>query len=111
LFSIPLQIMLRSAGTGFAQQVSEWLGELPDLPPETRELLMSVLAASGNPSMALMLLTGLLNIFIFAVVGMGGGVLGVALFEKRQTAATPEPYRPPVDLPPPPPPPAGSSEL
>ena len=109
VFNIPLQIMMRGMGAGFARQVSAWLGELPNVSPETREMLLSVLTATGRPSMVLILLGGLLNMLIFSVVGMGGGVLGVALFEKRKIAATPEPYRPPGGLPPPPP--ADSPEL
>jgi hypothetical protein len=82
----------------------QMLSEL-NLPPEWRDLLTSVMSNSGSPHIAFIVVAGLINVVVYALVAMLGGVLGVAIFEKRKVQGPPPTYQPPINLPPPPPPP------
>jgi hypothetical protein len=102
LFSIPLQILMRNVGMGFAEQMRQVFSEVPNLSPEMRRVLESVVTAGGAPGIIFLILGGLINVVIFSAIAMLGGVLGVAIFEKRKIAPAAPPFQPPVTLPPPP---------
>jgi hypothetical protein len=105
LFTIP--ILLLSAGPGgfnFASMLQQQMEKMPNVPLETRQA-MDKLAAGGGLVFLFVILGVLFSLFIFAIFGMIGSTVGVALFEKR-TIGTPPPnppsYTPPVDMLPPP---------
>lgn len=107
LFSIPVRIMLAGVGSGFMQQ---FLDQIPNLPPEMKEQMRTAL--SGTVGIASWIFSGFLILVVYALIGMLGGAIGVALFEKRKPPATAaEIYQPPTVPPPsqpptaPPPPP------
>ena len=91
LLSIPLQAMT----SGFQQQMLERiLSTNPDMPAEARDAMER--CATGS---ALQTVGALINVVVFTIFGMLGGLLGVAVFKKNA---------PP---PPPPPPPVGTVEV
>jgi uncharacterized protein YqgC (DUF456 family) len=91
LLSIPLQAMT----SGFQQQILERiLSTNPDMPAEARDAMERW--ATGS---ALQTVGALINVVVFTIFGMLGGLLGVAVFKKNA---------PP---PPPPPPPVGTVEV
>ena len=91
ILSIPLQAMT----SGFQQQILERiLSTNPDMPAEARDAMERW--ATGS---ALQTVGALINVVVFTIFGMLGGLLGVAVFKKNA---------PP---PPPPPPPVGTVEV
>jgi hypothetical protein len=87
LLSIPLQAMT----SGFQHQMLERiLSSNPYMPPEARDAMERW--ASGS---ALRTVGALINVVVFTVFGMLGGLLGVAVFKKNV----------------PPPPPQGTVEV
>jgi hypothetical protein len=107
LFSIPISIAMRSAGTEIFEQMERVLEQVPNVPAESKEMMRSL--ARRGFGIVFLIIGGILTIFIYAVVGMVGGAVGVALFEKRKSGDTgvapPPAYRPPNQFTPPPPPP------
>ncbi len=101
IFSIPLSMVLTRMGLGLAE-MQRVFDRIPNLPPETREALRTVFAR-GGPGIVLELLGGLFKILIYGPMGMMGGAIGVAIFEKRKLRAGPT-YPPPNYQPPPEPP-------
>lgn len=88
LLSIPLQAMT----SGFQQQILERiLSTNPDMPAEARDAMERW--ATGS---ALQTVGALINVVVFTIFGMLGGLLGVAVFKKNA---------------PPPPPPVGTVEV
>jgi hypothetical protein len=73
----------------FARQVMERIAANPDMPPETRDFLESM--STGGITVFRIILRLFFGVIIGGVFAMLGGLLGVALFKKK-------------DLPPPPPP-------
>ncbi len=104
LFSIPLQMLL-NPGAGMIEQMRQSMGQIPNIPPETRRMLEGLYAHGG-----ILYVAGLIFMFGFCCLfGMAGGAIGVAIFEKRKPGDTTPPpsYQPPPDtVAPPPPPPA-----
>ncbi len=99
VFSIPIRIMLAGVGTGFLQQI---IDQIPNLPPETKEAMRSALA-SGSIGVASWIISAAFTLVVYAAIGMLGGAIGVALFEKRKAqAAAVDTYQPPIVPPPPP---------
>ena len=73
----------------FGRRLLEWVVSNPDFPQETREFLEN---ASAQGVTAFRIVANLfLSVIVGGVFAMLGGLLGVALFKKK-------------DLPPPPPP-------
>ncbi len=108
LFSIPLHLALTGMGFGVGQ-LREAIQQVP-MAPEARDTILRVLGGGGGVGIFFVLLSGVFKLFIYSIMAMIGGTLGVALFEKRklgmQPPAVPSPYQPPPrDYPPPPPPP------
>ncbi len=112
LVSLPLRLMMNRAGVNVVEQMRQTLDRIPNLPPETRQMIEN-LAAQGNINILIFIFGLLFMLVIDCIFGMIGGAIGVALFEKRAAGAAPPdvpPYQPPADqpppdLPPPPPPP------
>jgi hypothetical protein len=105
LFSIPLQI-LNHAGADWAEQMRRSMDQVPNLPPESRQLLESMFVRGGM-GVIFYAIGFIFMLFICSLFGMLGGAVGVAIFEKRKPGA-PSPdvptYQPPSGMPPPPPP-------
>jgi hypothetical protein len=102
VFNIPVQLLMNTVFARYAEQARQMLSEMPNLPPALREIILS----SGNVQLTPLsvILAMFLNIIIFGLIAMIGGVLGVAIFEKRKIEVTPPVSQPPVNIPPPPPP-------
>lgn len=103
IFSIPVQILMNSVFAAYAAQARQIISELPNLPAVWRDMILS----SGNTRFNVLsvILGALVSVTVFSLFGMLGGVLGVAIFEKRKVEAPASVYQPPVSIPPPPPPP------
>lgn len=109
LFSIPLIFLKSYGGTGFIEEARKNLLGLPDLPAGFRDAVAGM-PTGGGALAVFMVFSGLLILVIFSVMGMLGGVLGVALLEKRKIGHQPAGPQPPVVIPPPPPPPPDTPE-
>lgn len=103
IFNIPVQILMSSVLAEYADQARKMLSELPNLPPALREILTS--ATSGSLTVLSVILSGFFNLVVYALIAMLGGVLGVAIFEKRKIEGSAAGSQPPVNISPPPPPP------
>jgi hypothetical protein len=106
LFSIPIQVLLSKMGMGAGAQIRQMMEQIPQLPPELRKALLSVIEGERGIGIALILMGGLFKLALYSFVAMLGGTIGVAIFEKRdrpgRAPAEPPVYQPPPDLPPPP---------
>ncbi len=103
IFSIPVHMALRPFGMGFARQIQQAIEEIPSVPPETRDALRSFFSGGRGAGLVFIILGGFFKLIVYSLVGMLGGALGVALFEKRKPGSQPPPYQPPINVPPPPP--------
>jgi hypothetical protein len=109
LFAIPLHLMMRGMGVNFMEPLREWLEQIPNMSPEMKDALGSTLAEGSGPGIFFVIFVGFLTLIVYSIVGMLGGALGVALFEKRKPGTIggpppiPYPPAPPADFPPPPP--------
>lgn len=104
LFSIPIHFAMRDAGAAVIEQMQQVLEKVPNVPSETKEILESL--ARRGLGLFVLVIGGVITTFIYAVVGMLGGAVGVAVFEKRkpgEPGAAPPVYQPPSSYPPPPP--------
>jgi hypothetical protein len=110
LFTIPIHLALRPLGMGFTEQMRQAIDQLPNLPPETRDAVLRFLADGRGLGFVIIVMMGFFKLLVYSAVGMLGGALGVAVFEKRKPGTGQPAYQPPPNLPPPPPPdgPAGS---
>jgi hypothetical protein len=104
LFAIPLALLMNKSGASPMEQIRQNLEQLPNLPPESRAMAQN-LFNQEHFFIWLIIFMLIFTLVIYCLFAMLGGAVGVALFEKRTTAATPDegaPYQPPADLPPPP---------
>ena len=99
IFSIPVQMLLNSVFAEYAAQARRMISELPNIPPVWREMILS----SGNAGLSLLsvVVAGFVTVVVYALFAMLGGVLGVAIFEKRSVQRPPEVPPPPANIPPP----------
>jgi hypothetical protein len=103
LFSIPLLLLaVNRPGMGVLVQLRQALDQIPNIPPETREMLRS-LSARGGTDVLFFAIGLIFTLVIYCLFAMLGGAIGVAVFEKRKTGAPPADYQPPTGPPPPPP--------
>jgi hypothetical protein len=103
LFSVPLQILNR-AGSDWMEQMRRSMDQVPNLPPESRQLLESMFARGGM-GIIFYAIGFIFMLVVWSLFGMLGGALGVAIFEKRKPGEPPAdvpPYQPPSPPPPPP---------
>jgi len=104
LFSIPIQILMSNVLAGYAEQMRQRLGSLPSMPPAWRDFISSM-PITGNFNILSVILNGFFSLIVYSLMAMLGGMLGVAIFEKRKAEPPPPPaYQTPINLPPPPPP-------
>jgi hypothetical protein len=108
LFSIPLHFALAGVGMGIAEQMNEALEQVPNMPADVRDALRSIFAGGGQAGVVFVILAGFFKLAIYSLVGMLGGAIGAAIFEKRPPGADsrtgPPVYQPPREVPPPVPP-------
>lgn len=106
LVNIPVTLVGLHLGLGALdmEEIREALSD-PNIPPVLHDILEMVLAGEGL-SLFAMAMTFLLALPIFSIFALVGGVLGVALFQKR---GAPPLAPPPSTLPPSPPPEAPGS--
>ena len=75
---------------------AEWMGRIfeanEDMPPEMRENLQRMMAGSGVQIVGI-----IINVFISAIFGLIGGLLGMAIFKKNVPPPTPPPPPPSGD--------------
>jgi hypothetical protein len=91
--------------TPLAEQLSRALDETPNMPPEFKQMALSVLQQPGM--LVFIVVIGIfISLIVNCLLAMLGGAIGVSLFEKRTPPAEPKNAypEPPVSLPPPPPP-------
>jgi hypothetical protein len=109
IFSIPLHLALTGMGFGVGE-LRKAIEQIP-MSPEARDTILSMLRGGGGVGVLFVILSGVFKLFVYSIMAMIGGTLGVALFEKRKpgmpspTGVPPEYQAPPRDFPPPPPPP------
>ncbi len=98
IFSIPMHLLLTGMGFGVGQ-LREAIQQVP-MAPEARDTLLKVLGG-GGVGIFFVLLSGVFKLFIYSIMAMIGGTLGVALFEKRKIGMQPPAVIPPAYQPPP----------
>jgi hypothetical protein len=106
LLSIPLYFLMNRSGAGYIDQMRQIFNQIPDIPPESRRALDSILAQEHAG--LLFLISGLFfTLIIYCLFAMLGGTIGIAIFEKRKpgtsSPADQPPYQPPSNIPPAPP--------
>jgi len=109
MLTIPiLFIMMRS--TDFFEQFQKTIEQMPNLPSGTADDLRRLLDPRTGLWIFVLVLGSFFALIVFSVMGMLGGALGVAIFEKRSpaTVSVGMTYEPPSDFPPPPPPPTAN---
>ena len=106
LFQIPLLLMSPEGSRSFIVQVQQMIDKMPGFPVENREEFIKLTSQEGFATF-FYIVSMVIQLVANCVMAMLGGILGVALFEKRKPV---DPYseepgnEPPVSLPPPPPP-------
>ncbi len=110
LFFVPLFFLMNRAGIGPLDQIRQALDEAmrqtSGMPPESRQAFESLLSQQ-NLGVLFIVIGLFFSLVINCLFAMLGGILGVAIFEKRKRGAAPPQapyYPPPSSLPPPPPP-------
>jgi hypothetical protein len=109
LFAIPMHLMMRGMGVNFTESLRETLEQIPNMSPEMKDALGRFFADGGGPGIFFIIVVGFFTLIVYSIVGMLGGALGVAIFEKRKPGTIegpppiPHPPAPPADFPPPPP--------
>ena len=83
VLAIPLQLVMGD----FQRQILERIASNPDMPEQYRSLLERVGTRTGG--VIAVLLGGIVNLVIYSVVSMIGGLLGVALFRKKDLPPAP----------------------
>ena len=84
LLSIPITMMMGPV----QQRILERIASNPDLPEQYRQIFENIGGSMGG-TIALRLLLGLGTTVIFAVFAMLGGLLGVAIFKKKDVPPAP----------------------
>lgn len=97
IISIPIQLVANSIGfQNDPEQMREMFEQIEGLPPEAQDMMIQVFGGSG---MAALLFGFLFNIVLFTIFAAVGGLIGVAVFQKKTPPTAPAP---PVTTPPPP---------
>ncbi|MEO6236128.1 MAG: hypothetical protein ABIQ52_03965 [Vicinamibacterales bacterium] len=94
LISIPVQMLMGPMMQGILERA---MSSNPDLPPELKEMMTRFGSMSGFA-----IAGALINLLVYSVFGLLGGLLGVAIFKKN--TPPPPPSTPPVTTIPSPPP-------
>ncbi len=93
LFFIPLHMLL-NPGVSIVEQMRQSMGQLPNVPAETRRFMETLEAHSGT----IYAIGFIFMLVVSCLFGMAGGAIGVAVFEKRNSRGGPPPYQPPIDI-------------
>ena len=93
ILSIPMQLLM----SGFQQQIMDRMLSNPDMTPEVRNIIERFGAGS-----AFRAVSAVGSVVVSTVFGMLGGLLGVAMFKKKNAPPPPPPGT--IDVMPPPPP-------
>ena len=111
-FFISLALIVFGVGLKFQQRMFERIAEWNN-DPQFREMLQKIIEASVNQTTGQRLIASLPVLVALSLLYIGfstlGGLLGVALFEKRRDLPPPQKYHPgyPPNYPPNYPPPSG----
>lgn len=101
-FIVSLLLTALSIGQEFQLKMLARLGEMSGK-PEFQEMIQKIIEATANQSPAQRLVSAIPGLIFIAIIFIGfstlGGLLGVALFEKRRNFPPPPPEYPP-DFPP-----------
>jgi hypothetical protein len=106
VLGVPISIIFNQAGLGVVKSLFDQMND-----PQIRAAMDEALKAQENQGLAEQLVAALLGWFIVSVVSIGfstlGGLIGVAMFEKRKGQQPPAPGYGGAGFPPPgsPPPP------
>jgi hypothetical protein len=80
IISIPVTMAMG----GFQQRLLERIAENPDVPQQTRDMLRNFGGgAAMGAAIGVRVFFGLISVCVDAVIAMLGGLLGVALFKKK----------------------------
>jgi hypothetical protein len=105
---VAIPIILSGLMTDSSLKLMSWFAERAN-DPKIQQMMDEAIKQAGSQSASQRLVSSLPFLFVQALVYCGftvlGGLLGVALFEKRKGEIPPSPYPPeyPPDYPPPPP--------
>jgi hypothetical protein len=105
LINVPLQFLISRIGANPLEQMRQVFDKIPDMPPESRQMLETLLAQK-NVGILFFIFSVFFTLIIYCLFAMLGGTIGVAIFEKRKHGTPPmdmPPQQPPANLPPPPP--------
>lgn len=98
VIGVPLNLLMQKSSLSIFQS---FMGSINN--PEIRRQMEQAMQQAQNQSMSARLASALFSWFIFSVITVGmatlGGIIGVALFEKRKGNQPPPAY-PPSDYPP-----------
>jgi hypothetical protein len=101
-FIVSLLLVAFSFGQEFQLKMLAKMGEMSGK-PEFQEMIQKIIEATANQTPSQRLVGSIPGLIIFSVIFIGfstlGGLLGVALFEKRRNFPPPPPEYPP-DFPP-----------
>jgi hypothetical protein len=81
IYGISNIFFLSMIGGGWREGLEQALGNMPDMPPETADMLRSLME---GPAMGL--LSVAISVPLYAVFGMLGALLGTAFFRKKPVA-------------------------
>jgi hypothetical protein len=95
VFQAP-RYLINKAGLG--DQIRHNIDQMPNVSAESRQMISAMLDREGIISL-IIVFTFISMIIAYCVLAMAGGMIGVALFEKR--TRDPEPPPTPVDIEPP----------
>ncbi len=105
---------LGSGGAAYREQIERVIASNPDFPPEAAQFLRA-LTEGGAANLGLIVIIFLMALVLFSIFGTLGGILGVAILQKKPPQAPPwqgsgpqppgsyQPPPPPYQPPPPPP--------
>ena len=102
IFSIPVQILMNTVFAEYAAQARQMISELHNISPVWRDLILS--SGKEGFNVFAVIAGAFVTVTVYSLFAMLGGVLGVAIFEKRKVVGATTAYQPPVNIPPPPPP-------
>jgi len=81
--------MFGLSGAALQEQIRSSMDQMGQLPPETREMITRI---TSGPSV--LILVTVFNLFVYAVFGALGSLLGLAMFKKKTPPVPPMPPAP-----------------
>jgi uncharacterized membrane protein YedE/YeeE len=86
LLSIPINMAM---GPLLQQMVQGWIVNNPEIPSETKSMVETMLARSSTPTVIGTILGIFMSMLVGSILALLGGLLGVALFKKKDTPPPP----------------------